>query len=76
MFTIKPSKIFNIKPNLIEEGNIAELNIIDPNFKWTFTKGDIKSKSQNSPVLGMELLGKVLVTINKGYISNCKAYNS
>ena len=76
LFTIKPSKIFNIKPNLIEEGNIAELNIIDPNFKWTFTKGDIKSKSQNSPVLGMELLGKVLVTINKGYISNCKAYNS
>ena len=64
---------FNIKPNLIEEGSVAELNVLNPKLKWTFTDKDIQSKSQNSPILGMELLGKVLVTINKGYISCCKS---
>ena len=73
LFTIKPSKILNIKPNLIEEGSVAELNVLNPKLKWTFTDKDIQSKSQNSPILGMELLGKVLVTINKGYISCCKS---
>ena len=70
LFTINPSKILNIKPFTINEGNFAELNIIDPNHKWIFDKNNIKSKSNNTPIVGMELVGKVLITINKGYISN------
>ena len=76
LFTINPSKILNIKPNTIKEGNLAELNIINPEFKWTFEKKNIKSKSINTPILGMELVGKVVVTINKGFISNCKSPKS
>ena len=75
LFTIKPSKIINVKPNLIKEGNLAELNIISPTCKWRLKEEDIQSKSHNSPLIGMELLGKVLVTINKGFISNCKSPN-
>jgi len=73
LFTINPSKIINIKPNLIEKGSLAELNIINPNYKWVFDLANIKSKSINSPIIGMELLGKVLVTINKGFISNYRS---
>ena len=50
----------------------AELNIIDPKHEWIFSKDLIQSKSSNSPVIGKKMLGKVLLTINKGYISSCK----
>ena len=35
----------------------------------------ITTKSKNTPVIGRELVGKVLLTINKGYISICKKPN-
>ena len=72
LFTINPSKIINIKPNPIQIGQIAELNVIDPKEKWNFNKENIKSKSKNSPILGHELIGKVLITFNKGYVSSYK----
>ena len=69
LFTINPAKIFNIKVNCIQEGSVAELNIINPKQKWIFSRESIYSKSKNSPILGMELLGKVVATFNKGYSS-------
>ena len=51
---------------------MAELNIINPNYKWTFRKKHIKSQSKNSPIIGMKLIGKVMITINKGFLSECK----
>ena len=72
LFTINPSKIFNIMPNMIKEGNLAELNVIDPRIEWIFQNKHIQSKSYNTPIIGKHLKGKVLITINKGFISNCK----
>ena len=72
LFTINPSRIINVIPNVIQEGNIAELNIINPKHEWIFTKDLIQSKSSNSPLIGKKMIGKVMVTINKGYISSCK----
>ena len=71
LFTLNPSRVINIIPNLIKEGNLAELNIIDPKHQWIFNREEIHSKSKNSPIIGEKMLGKVLITINKGYISNC-----
>ena len=68
LFIKKPSKIINIPSNKIKEGNLAELNIIDPKLKWVLERKDIQSKSSNSAILGKKLLGKVVVTINKGLI--------
>ena len=72
LFTINPSRIINVIPNVIQEGNIAELNIINPKHEWIFTKDLIQSKSSNSPLVNKKMIGKVVVTINKGYISSCK----
>ena len=73
LFTVKPSKVVNILPNLIQEKNIAELNVIDPQCQWTFNRDAIRSKSENSPIIGEKMIGKILITINKGYISDCKS---
>ena len=70
LFTLNPSRIINIKPNTIEIGNEAEINLIDLNMKWNFTEDDIVSKSKNTPVIGEPLIGKILMTMNKGYVSN------
>ena len=68
LFTINPSKIINIIPNTIKVGNAAEINIIDPNKEWIFDRDSIFSKSSNSPIIGKKMFGKILTTINKGYI--------
>ncbi len=68
LFTINPSKIINIIPNTIKVGNTAEINIIDPNKEWIFDRDSIFSKSSNSPIIGKKMFGKILTTINKGYI--------
>jgi len=72
LFTINPSKIMNIRPSFIEVGNQAEINVLDPKCKWEFKDSDIHSKSCNSPIVGMHLMGKINLTINKGYILNKK----
>ena len=72
LFTINPCNVMNIKPSVIKVGNEAEINVIDVNCKWKFKASDIHSKSKNSPIIGMDLLGKVYATINKGYILNKK----
>jgi len=70
LLTANPSKVINIKPNIIKKDQLAELNIIDPNRNWVFKKDMIKSKSKNSPFIGYKMRGKVDLTINKGFISN------
>ena len=49
----------------IEAGNYANLTIFDPSLQWTFTSGDIKSKSKNTPFVGMDFTGKPLGIVNK-----------
>jgi len=69
LFTLNPSKVMNIKSNSILEGNEAEINIIDFDKEWKFSNSDILSKSKNSPVVGEVLKGKVVMTMNRGFIS-------
>ena len=70
LFTINPCKVINIKPNLIMEKELAELNIIDPDIEWEFKSSSIKSKSSNSPFIGQKLIGRVMMTINKSFYIN------
>jgi len=63
---IRPRQLLNIDLPEIEEGAEANLTIFDPSHEWTFTKKNILSKSKNSPMIGMELKGKVLGVVNNG----------
>ena len=46
--------------DLFKIGTQAEITVLDPNVKWTFTKHDIFSKSKNSPFVGKEMNGKII----------------
>jgi dihydroorotase len=51
----------------LEVGAPAHLTILDPNATWT--PQAFRSKSSNSPFLGMELRGRVMATIYEGRLT-------
>ncbi len=65
---INPRKITGIKTASIAEGEMANLVLLDPENKWNYNRENNFSKSSNSPFLGQDLMGKVLLTINNNQI--------
>tara|TARA_B100001175_G_scaffold175401_1_gene148966 strand:+ start:934 stop:2229 length:1296 start_codon:yes stop_codon:yes gene_type:complete len=63
--TVNPRKVMNIDRDLFEIGKKAQITILDPNKKWTFSNDDIYSKSSNSPFIGEEMVGKVKYVVSK-----------
>ena len=57
-FTTNPRHILNVEVPHLTEGAAANLTLFDVTTAWTFTKDDIKSKSKNTPYLGMAFVGK------------------
>lgn len=58
--TVNPRKILQLQNPLVKAGEKANLTVFDPDKKWTFTEKDIRSKSKNTPLVGRELVGKVV----------------
>ena len=50
----------------IEKGAAAELTLFNRNESYVFSREQIRSRSINSAVVGMQLSGKVIGIINKG----------
>ena len=69
LLTVNPRKIIGFNEDLFKVGTPAELVIIDPNQEWEFSKGNIFSKSKNSPFVGKKFKGKVHSTIVKNHMS-------
>jgi dihydroorotase len=61
----KPREILKLKSLVIKEGEAANITIFNPQKEWTFEKRSIRSKSNNSPLLGKQFIGKVIGVINK-----------
>ena len=66
--SILPRKIVNIPENRIEEGQQADLTLIDPGIDWVVDKLKFKSKSKNSPFNGWNLTGRSVGVINNGLL--------
>ena len=65
---VQPRQLFNLSIPQIAEGEVANLTIFHPGVEWTFAQKDILSKSKNSPIIGIELKGKVLGVVNNGKV--------
>ncbi len=64
----EPRKTFGITIPKIAEGEMANLTVFHPNTNWIFQKEHIYSKSDNSPLIGKTLKGKVLAVVNNGLL--------
>lgn len=51
------------------EGAPADLVVFDRSERWTVTPEGLASKGKNTPLLGMELSGRVLLTLANGHVA-------
>jgi dihydroorotase len=65
-FSVNPRRILSLPTINIQEGELANLTLLDPNIKWTVDIQLFKSKSKNSPFHGRSLKGKAIGIINNG----------
>ena len=63
-----PAKILGIDRGTLQAGAVADITIIDPDLEWIYTKEKIKSKSGNSPFIGMKMKGQAVYTIVGGKV--------
>ncbi len=64
--SVNPRKILNIPVPKFEEGEIANITILDPDAVWTVDIKKFKSKSHNSPFDKKLMTGKAVGVINNG----------
>ena len=61
-----PARILRLDAGTLRPGEtpVAQIVVIDPNLRWTFDRGKTFSKSKNTPLHGMELKGKPMLTFS------------
>jgi dihydroorotase len=67
-FSTMPARLWNLPVGRLEPGGLANLAVIDPNRAWIVDNDTIRSKSKNTPLYGMTLTGKNVMTILEGNI--------
>ncbi len=63
-FSVNPRRILHLPEILIREGEKANLTIINPIVQWTVDAANLRSKSRNTPFIGMKLTGKAVGIVN------------
>ncbi|MFL2665098.1 MAG: dihydroorotase [Dehalococcoidia bacterium] len=67
--TSKPAEIFNLhKIGKLKKGYFADVVIINPKAKWKVNEDQFVSKSSNTPLLDLDMNGKIICTISEGKI--------
>ncbi len=61
-----PPRILGLDAAKLELGQSATFTLFDPARRWTPQPQDLYSKGKNSPFVGSELRGRVLMTANAG----------
>ncbi|RZL16518.1 MAG: dihydroorotase [Pedobacter sp.] len=67
--SVAPRKILNLSAVTINEGSSANFVAYDAEAEWGYNSSNNRSRSENSPLLGTQLIGKVLLTVNKNKMS-------
>ncbi|MFL5760535.1 MAG: dihydroorotase [Thermomicrobiales bacterium] len=63
-----PARLLRIKAGALTPGFPADVVIFDQTATWRVEAGTLRSKSANTPLLGMELTGRVVQTLVDGEV--------
>ena len=66
--TAEPARILTLNNGHLGVGQSADVCIFDPEQYWKVEPGSLKSQGRNTPFLGLELQGKVRVTLVEGHV--------
>jgi dihydroorotase len=61
-----PRRILSLPAIKFNEGEMANITVLDPDLNWTVDSATLRSKSKNSPFNGYRLKGKAIGIINNG----------
>ena len=64
--TMAPARVLGRPLGTLTSGAAADITVFDPTAQWTVTGGALATKSANTPLLGMELQGRVCLTLVAG----------
>ena len=69
MMTVNPASLCQLDgKGVIQEGQDADITIIDPNETWTIDASEFESRSRNCPFNGWDVTGRATATIVSGDI--------
>lgn len=68
MMSVRPREIFGFDGGKIEEGQVADLALLDLDTKWAVNPDDFETMGRATPFEGWELQGKNILTICEGEI--------
>ncbi len=66
LWTVEPAKILREDRGHLTPGAPADITIFDPAREWTVSPGELRTKSANTPLLGMTLTGRAVLTLING----------
>lgn len=68
LMSVNPARILGIEAGVLEPGKPADIVLFDPEERWTVDADKLHGKSKNAVLKGMELCGKVKITLLDGEI--------
>jgi dihydroorotase len=66
--TVNPARVLGLKKGTLRIGADADIVIIDPRVRWNVDPARFRSKSGNTPLAGMTLVGRATHTIVAGEV--------
>src|SRR5262245_40177446 len=67
--TRAPARVAGLHAPALRQGSRAELCLVDPGMPFLVDPARLRTKSKNTPFLGRELLGRVLLTTARGAVA-------
>jgi dihydroorotase len=64
----RPAQLWGLPGGTLRPGSVADITVFDPGERWTPQRDELFSRSTNSPLVGLELLGKTKLTFVQGDI--------
>jgi dihydroorotase len=66
--TIYPAKIFNLSGGNLQVNSLADITVIDLDYKWNLSVDNIFSKSKNTPFINENFIGKPFAVLVNGKV--------
>jgi dihydroorotase len=66
--TRKPADTLHLPGGRLVDGAPADITIIDPQAAWVVSRDTLRSRSANTPMLGMTVRGRARLTICNGEV--------
>lgn len=68
LFTASPARVLGLEGGTLGVGDAADLVVIDPNRSWVVDGATLRTKSKNTPLLGLTVAGRAVLTLVAGEV--------